>query len=74
MTYDLHGGWESQTGIHAALFAGPNDPGTANVDYSIQLLLNMGVPRSKLIMGMASVSINEINIMISQFDSIFYIF
>ena len=54
MAYDLHGGWESKTGINAALFEGPNDPGSANVHSSIQLLLNKGVSRDKLIMGMAS--------------------
>lgn len=54
MTYDLHGGWEDRTGIHTALFPGPNVPGTANVDYSVQLLLNRGAPRDKLIVGLAS--------------------
>jgi len=52
MTYDLHGSWQSQTGIHAALFPGPNDSGTGNVDSSVQLLLSKGVPKEKLIMGM----------------------
>ena len=54
MTYDLHGGWAGRTGIHTALFEGPNDRGSANVDYSVQLLLNRGAPRDKLILGMAS--------------------
>lgn len=54
MTYDLHGGWTGYTGIHTALFPGPNDPSNNNVDYSVQLLLNRGAPREKLIMGMAT--------------------
>ena len=26
MTYDLHGSWESVTGLHAGLYASNNDP------------------------------------------------
>lgn len=51
MAYDLHGSWESITGIHAALYSGPLDPTDANVDASVQLLLGYGIDRSKLILG-----------------------
>lgn len=51
MSYDLHGGWESVTGIHAALFRGPRDQSTGNVDDSVNLLLGKGIARNKLIMG-----------------------
>lgn len=51
MSYDLHGGWESKTGIHAGLYSSSLDPSSANVDCSVKLLLNKGVPRDKLIMG-----------------------
>lgn len=51
MSYDLHGGWESKTGIHAGLYSSSLDPTSANVDYSVKLLLNKGVSRDKLIMG-----------------------
>lgn len=57
MAYDLHGGWESFTGIHAALFRGPNDNTPANVDESVQLLLGYGVPREKIIMGIPAYGI-----------------
>lgn len=51
MSYDLHGGWESKTGIHAGLYQSALDPTSANVDYSVNLLLKKGVAREKLIMG-----------------------
>lgn len=51
MSYDLHGGWESKTGIHAALYSSSLDPTSANVDASVKLLLNKGVAREKIIVG-----------------------
>lgn len=51
MSYDLHGGWETKTGIHAGLYSSSLDPTSANVDYSVQLLLRKGISRDKLIMG-----------------------
>jgi chitinase len=47
----LHGGWQTRTGIHAALFRSALDPTDANVDASVQLVLGMGAPRSKIMMG-----------------------
>lgn len=51
MSYDLHGNWELTTGIHSALYRSSLDPSSSNVDYSVQLLLNKGVSRDKIIMG-----------------------
>lgn len=46
MSYDLHGSWETITGINAPLF------GTdLNVDAAVKILLNAGVARDKIIMG-----------------------
>lgn len=59
MTYDFHGGWESTTNFHSALFNSPNDPSTSDARYyntndAIQALLARAVPASKLNLGMAS--------------------
>lgn len=51
MSYDLHGGWESKTGIHAGLYSSSLDPTNLNVDYCVNLLLRKGVDKKKLIMG-----------------------
>lgn len=51
MAYDLHGRWNDKTGIHGALYPSPLDPTDANVDYCVNLLLNQGVAKEKLIMG-----------------------
>lgn len=51
MSYDLHGVWEGKTGIHAALYKSSRDNTGSNVDYSVKYLLNKGVPKNKLIVG-----------------------
>lgn len=51
MSYDLHGGWESITGIHGALFRGPNDDTDSNVDAAVNFLLHKGIHRDQLILG-----------------------
>jgi GH18 family chitinase len=51
MSYDLHGGWETKTGIHAGLYKSSLDYTSANVDDSVKLLLNKGVSKNKLIVG-----------------------
>jgi chitinase len=56
MTYDFHGGWEPRTNHHSALFASPSDPSTGdvrlyNTDDAIQAFLDLGVPASKLNLG-----------------------
>jgi chitinase len=51
---DLHGGWESKTGIHGGLFRSSLDNTAANVDESVKLLISAGVDKSKLIVGLPS--------------------
>lgn len=67
MTYDLHGSWENQTGIHGALFSSALDQTASNVDASVKFLLNKNVPRSKLNMGIAAygVSFKLLNVSIN---------
>jgi len=53
MTYDFHGGWETQTGFNAPLGADPGDPDpTFNVTGAIDAWLAGGVPANKLVVGM----------------------
>ncbi|MGJ7919016.1 glycosyl hydrolase family 18 protein [Neobacillus sp. LXY-4] len=54
MTYDMHGSWDSITGMNAPLF---RDPQTAffsewTVQDAVQTYLSHGVPTNKLVMGM----------------------
>jgi chitinase len=58
MTYDLHGSWGTITGIHGALFSGPNDNTASNVDASVRFLLSKGIDRSKIMMGIAAYGIS----------------
>ncbi|KAK2580185.1 hypothetical protein KPH14_012451 [Odynerus spinipes] len=54
MTYDLHGSWESSTGINAPLYAKKGAVGNQaklTVDASIQYWLDQGAPADKLILG-----------------------
>ncbi|CAO1342835.1 unnamed protein product [Diamesa hyperborea] len=51
MTYDLHGPWDGFTGIHAPLYAGPDQNKQLNVDAAIKFWLSQGAPKEKLIMG-----------------------
>lgn len=57
MTYDLHGSWQSTTGLHTAMYRSALDPTDQNVDASVQLVLNRGGTRNKLFMGLASYGI-----------------
>lgn len=59
MSYDFHGGWESRTNFHSALFPSPKDPSTGDVALynthdAIQALLDRGVPAAKINLGLAS--------------------
>ncbi|XP_049541790.1 chitotriosidase-1 [Anopheles darlingi] len=55
MVYDMHGAWDSYTGINAPLFRGPADQTELqrqfNVDASIRFWLSNGAPAEKLILG-----------------------
>jgi len=57
MTYDMHGGWEPRTGIHGAMYRGPNDQTDANADFAVQYLIGFGIARYKLIMGIPAYGI-----------------
>jgi len=57
MTYDLHGGWERQTGAHTALYARDGESGNdlfLNVDWAVNYFMEKGLPADKLVMGMAT--------------------
>lgn len=52
ISFNFHGtSWESQTGIHAGLYKSPRDNTASNVDDSVNLLLQNGVAKEKLIVG-----------------------
>lgn len=52
MTYDYHGSWETETGHIAPLYAREGDKYPQyNVDYTMNLLVEGGVNKDKLIMG-----------------------
>lgn len=58
MTYDIHGSWDTTTGINSPLFAGPADitdyEKSLNVDAIVQYWLRSGCPKEKLIVGIPS--------------------
>lgn len=58
MAYDFHGSWNSFTGLHSAMYAGPNDvtdfQRQLNVHASITYWLSQGAPRSKIIVGIGA--------------------
>lgn len=52
MSYDYHGAWEPETGHIAPLYARSSDKYPQyNIDYTLNMLINGGVDKSKLIMG-----------------------
>jgi chitinase len=53
MAYDIHGTWDSLTGLNAPLFRDPNSAFAwdTGVSDSVQLYLSSGVPADKLVMG-----------------------
>lgn len=57
MTYDLHGGWETTTNFHSALYAASDSPvaddALLNADAALQTYLDAGVPSDKIVMGLA---------------------
>jgi chitinase len=52
MTYDYHGTWEKQANFVAPLLRDPADPAGTNVDASVTMYLDAGVPARKLTLGM----------------------
>ena len=55
MTYDFHGGWESETNLHSSMYGAstsPHDESGHNVDAAIQTYLDAGVPADKVVLGM----------------------
>ena len=59
MTYDLHGQWEMKTGAASGLYPPANyEPGTVDEyytgDYAIQYWISHGMPREKIVMGLAA--------------------
>ena len=57
MTYDLHGSWETFTGLNAPLYPRSNEVGeqrNLNIDAAVNYWINNGAPKSKLILGLAS--------------------
>lgn len=54
MSYDLYGNWSGKTGIHTALYSSPRDPSDQNVNAAVKVVLNSGVDKNKLIMGIGT--------------------
>ncbi|KAK2180318.1 hypothetical protein NP493_450g02058 [Ridgeia piscesae] len=57
MTYDLHGEWDNEVGHSSALYPAANDTGDnlfLNVDWAANYWVQLGVPRHKLVIGMAT--------------------
>lgn len=51
MTYDLHGSWETRTGINAPLYRGIDTDSRLNVDACVKAWISGGASASKLIVG-----------------------
>ncbi|MCI0513054.1 glycosyl hydrolase family 18 protein [candidate division KSB1 bacterium] len=51
MTYDFHGSWSTHAGHNAPLYA-PATDAEGSVDLSIKFLLNLGLPASKILLGL----------------------
>ncbi|XP_036356980.1 chitotriosidase-1 [Octopus sinensis] len=58
MTYNYHGLWEKQTGHHSPLYGSASDPpgeqSQLNQVWSINFWLRQGMPRDRLIVGIAT--------------------
>jgi len=54
MSYDLHGSWESFTGHNSPLYTETGGNQKLSVDYAVNLWLDRGCPKEKLVMGMGT--------------------
>lgn len=58
MTYDFHGSWNPFTGLHSAMYPGPNDVTEnlrqLNVDACVKYWISQGAPPEKLILGIGA--------------------
>ena len=54
MTYDFHGTWETVTGQNSPLFSAPGDTTNFNSAYSMNFWAQSGMPKQKLLMGIAT--------------------
>jgi len=54
MSYDLHGSWESFTGHNSPLYTETGGNEKLSVDYAVNLWLDRGCPKEKLVMGMGT--------------------
>jgi chitinase len=52
MTYDYHGTWEKRAGLLAPLHRDPADPDDKNIDATLKMFLDAGVPPRKLTLGL----------------------
>jgi chitinase len=53
MTYDLRGGFQTFTGHHTNLYANDADLFNSSVDKAVHCFLSAGVPKEKLVIGVA---------------------
>lgn len=54
MAYDFHGQWESKTGHNSPLYASSSDKSKLSVDDALKLWVQLGAPKKKLVVGMAT--------------------
>lgn len=53
MTYDLRGGFSVATGHHTNLYTNAADLNSVSTDYAVKAFIKAGVPREKLVIGVA---------------------
>ncbi|KAH9508786.1 Endochitinase 1 [Bulinus truncatus] len=59
MSYDFHGTWEGVTGHHSPLYGRTGEIGSQfNIDYAARYLTDLGLPKAKLNIGLATYGIS----------------